>query len=72
VLHPAFRRTVGWVGVQNSFALMISLIGAYQPAARLFEGLGHLVDEESWRWYGDPVATFTQFRQLAYEKAGMR
>ncbi|MGX7671019.1 hypothetical protein [Plantactinospora sp. DSM 117369] len=72
VLHPAFRRTPGWVLVQNTFAMMLSIIDDHRTSARLFDGLGHLVSVEPWEMSGDPIARFEQARREAYQKAGVR
>ncbi|MFY1669453.1 hypothetical protein ACN27G_05770 [Plantactinospora sp. WMMB334] len=72
VLHPAFRRTPGWVLVQNTFAMVFWMIDDHRTAARLLSGLGHLVSAEPWDMLGDPVAAFEKARRQAYQKAGVR
>jgi len=72
VLHPAYRRTVGWVAVQNTFALMLSLVGDYPAAAAQFAAVGHLVSDLPWGYLGDPVAVFREHRARTMRKGGRR
>ncbi|WP_146247364.1 hypothetical protein [Micromonospora arborensis] len=68
VLHPAFQRTAGWVGVYHSFALLFGLIGDRKTARPLFEATGNLVSESPWRYFGDPVDVFQEHRARALRK----
>jgi hypothetical protein len=72
VLHPAYQRTVGWVAVHNTFALMLGLIGDHVAAARQFDAVGHLVSELPWGYLGEPVAVFREHRARAMRKGGHR
>lgn len=72
ILHPAYRRTVGWVAVENTFAFMLTMMDDYVPAARIFTGLGPLASETPWVYLGSPVDLFTQFRDRAMKKGGAR
>jgi len=70
VLHPAFRRTIGWVAVHNTFALMFSLIGDYAAASQQFAAVGNLVSDLPWRYFGDPVTVFQEHRTRAIKRGG--
>jgi hypothetical protein len=72
VLHPAYRPTVGWVDVRNTFALMLSLVGDFPAAAQQFAAVGHLVSELPWGYLGEPVAVFREHRARALRKGGHR
>ena len=68
VLHPAFRRTYGWVTVQGTFALMFSLIGDLPRAAVHFRALGNLATEFPWNYLGDPAKAYIRHRDAALAK----
>lgn len=72
VWHPAFRRTFGWVAVQNSFAMVFSLLGDEPAAASQFAALGQFGTEHPWGYLGDPVGEFVQRRARAFAAGGRR
>jgi hypothetical protein len=65
VLHPEFRRTYGWVFVQNTFAMAFGLMGDYHAAAAHFDTVGHLASEHPWRYLVDPAAGFAYHQAIA-------
>lgn len=68
VLHPAFRRTYGWVTVQGAFAALFSLIGDLPRAAVHFRALGNLASQYPWSYLGDPAEAYTRHRAAALAK----
>ncbi|WP_433374530.1 hypothetical protein ACQPZX_04175 [Actinoplanes sp. CA-142083] len=54
VWHPDFRRTVGWVRVMSTFAMVFSLLGDHRAAGSLFAVLGPFADERPWSYLGSP------------------
>ncbi|WP_329109665.1 hypothetical protein OG792_12810 [Micromonospora sp. NBC_01699] len=72
VLHPAYRRTVGWVTVENYFAFMFGMIDDEVAAARHFTAVGHLVSESPWEYLGNPLTVFTRRRDRALRRGSAR
>ncbi|MFK3983338.1 hypothetical protein ACI2K4_23520 [Micromonospora sp. NPDC050397] len=72
VQHPSYRRTVGWVQVENYFAFMFGMIGDDVAAARQFAAIGHLASESPWHYLGDPLTVFAQRRDKAVKRGGAR
>lgn len=72
VWHRAFRRGYGWVGVQNTFAMVFSLMGDEPAAASQFAALGHLGTERPWDYLGDPGREIVKRRARAFAKAGAK
>ncbi|MFC7532410.1 hypothetical protein [Actinoplanes sp. GCM10030250] len=71
VRHPAFRRTVGWVGVVNSFAMAFSLTGDRAAAKQMFAMLGPYASESPWVYQsGDVPTVFRRSRARAYGLSG--
>ena len=71
VRHPAFRRTVGWVGVVNSFAMVFSLTGDHASAKQMFAMLGPYASELPWAYQSAHVPTaFRRSRARAYGLSG--
>jgi hypothetical protein len=71
VRHPEFRRTVGWVGVVNSFAMAFSLTGDHASAKQMFAMLGPYASEFPWVYQSDDVPTaFRRSRASAYGLSG--
>ena len=68
VLHPAFRRSYGWVTVQGAFAAMLSLIGDLPRAAVHFRALGNLASEYPWSYLGKPADAYVRHRDAALAK----
>ena len=65
-LHPRFARTLGWVSVANSFAMMLTMAGDIRTADRLFTMLGPWVSPHPWDSIGDdPLELFRGFRRDA-------
>lgn len=65
VLHPDFRRELGWVQVMNSFAMAFSLIGDRASAAAMFTAIGPYATRYPWSYQDDPVVAFRRARALA-------
>lgn len=68
VLHPAFRRTVGWVRAHSSFAMAFSLANDHRAAAPHFAALyanGNLADKVPWMYLRDWRIQFMFHRQWA-------
>ena len=71
VRHPAFRRTVGWVAVVNSFAMAFGLAGERAAAKQMFAMLGPYASEFPWAYQpGDVPASFRRSRARAYGISG--
>jgi hypothetical protein len=66
VWHPDFRRTFGWVGAMNTFAMLFSLIGDEPAAASLFTALGPYGSESPWQYLGDPAEQIRAARGRAF------
>lgn len=68
VLHPDYRRGLGWVAIHNRFAMVLSCAGEFDRAARVFDGLENRVTEHPWDYkYMSPTAGFV--RQLRRTRA---
>ena len=65
VFHPGFGRTVGWVGVLSTFAVVFSLRRDHRSAAAAFTALGPLATEHPWNYLGDPAVAVRKYRALA-------
>lgn len=65
VWHPNFQRGYGWVGVQNTFAMVFGLMEDHQAAATQFVALGELATEDPWDYLGDPAEQFVRWRKQA-------
>ncbi|MEV0717071.1 hypothetical protein [Asanoa sp. NPDC050611] len=66
VLHPRFARTLGWVGVANSFAMLLTLADDVRTADQLFTMLGPWVSPHPWDMIDDdPLAGFRSVRERA-------
>lgn len=71
VRHPAFRRTVGWVQVVNSFAMAFGLAGDRAAAKRMFGMLGPYASDHPWSYRsGDVPTAFRRARAHAYGLSG--
>src|SRR5690349_2208850 len=71
VRHPAFRRTLGWVAVVNSFAMAFGLAGERAAAKQMFAMLGPYASEFPWAYQpGDVPAVFRRARVRAYRLSG--
>ncbi|GIE82508.1 hypothetical protein Aph02nite_84580 [Actinoplanes philippinensis] len=71
VRHPAFRRTVGWVPVVNSFAMAFGLAGERAAAKQMFAVLGPYASEFPWAYHrGGPAPAFRRSRIRAYGLSG--
>lgn len=69
VLHPDFQRTTGWVDTVSSFALGLSVVGAWTEAKQCFLALGNLASLRLWSFYywRDTETQFRVVRDLALE-----
>lgn len=72
VLHPAFGTEHGWVEAVSRFALIYSVLGDHALAAPYFAAVGNLVSESVWRYFGEPVEMFDNFRREAMKKGDWR
>ncbi|WP_433789748.1 hypothetical protein [Actinoplanes sp. CA-252034] len=71
VRHPAFRRTVGWVPVVNSFAMAFWLAEEHAAAKQMFAMLGPYASEFPWAYHRGGAATaFRRARVRAYGLSG--
>ncbi|GAA2854566.1 hypothetical protein Acy02nite_73980 [Actinoplanes cyaneus] len=71
VRHPAFRRTIGWVQVVNSFAAAFSLFGDRTGARQMFAMLGPYASEFPWVYQSDYApAAFRRSRLRANGLSG--
>lgn len=68
VLHPAFRRSYGWVTAYGAFAAMFSLIGDLPRAAVHFRALGNLASEYPWAYFDKPADAYVRYRNAALAK----
>jgi hypothetical protein len=55
VWHPDFRRTVGWVRVMSTFAVVFCLLGDDRAAGSMFAALGTYASERPWSDLGNPA-----------------
>ncbi|MFI9327140.1 hypothetical protein ACIGZJ_06260 [Kitasatospora sp. NPDC052868] len=70
VLHPAYRRSLGWQKAHNTFAMTFALAGDAQTAHTLFEALDGTVTESPWNYLsGDPVENFRAHRDRCARQA---
>src|SRR5690606_33264850 len=69
VLHPDFKRTIGWVYALGIFALGYTMLAAWTPAKRCFEALGGLGAGSGYWSYlsADPAESFVKHRAIAME-----
>jgi len=67
VLHPDFRRDVGWVQVLNTFAMAFDQMHERELSATMFAALGPYVSELPWAYllHGSPFAGFRSARAKA-------
>ncbi|BBH69967.1 hypothetical protein ACTI_66520 [Actinoplanes sp. OR16] len=70
VLHPEFRRGIGWVQVVNTFALAFTLMRERESAAAMFRAAGPYCSAYPWFYRDSPVAAFRQARAQALGWSG--
>lgn len=61
VLHPEYRRSPGWVWVQNTFAMAFWLIGDHKAAAPHFAAVGRFASEDPWDYLPGSRGLFPLF-----------
>ncbi|MBC9711019.1 hypothetical protein H9Y04_00325 [Streptomyces sp. TRM66268-LWL] len=64
ILHPAYRRHLGWHGDFNIFAMALSLAGS-STAAKVFRELDGVFTEWPWTFMADPQKAYARFRKTA-------
>ncbi|MBB2946441.1 hypothetical protein FB565_006209 [Actinoplanes lutulentus] len=70
VLHPEFRRDIGWVRAVNTFALAFDLMRDRESAAAMFRAAGPYCSEYPWIYRDSAVAAFRQARAQALGWSG--
>ncbi|MEY7977005.1 hypothetical protein AB8O53_11875 [Streptomyces pilosus] len=62
ILHPAYRRRLGWQGDYNMFAMALSLAGS-STASNVFRELEGVYTEWPWTFMSEPRKAYTRFRK---------
>jgi hypothetical protein len=65
IWHADFARPTGWVHAASCFAMMFSLVGDQEAAARTFAQLGDLGSASPWDYLGDPQTVIAERRARA-------